>query len=190
MSRTVVLFATSNRGKLQEAKQVLEPLGFEVKGYDGKGTEIQADTTAEVAAHTAREAARRAGEPVIVEDAGLFVEALKGFPGVYSAYALKTIGVAGVVTLLEGSRSRKARFISSVAYCEPGGEPRVFDGTVEGRISRGPRGAEGFGFDPIFIPRGKARTFGELTLEEKCAVSHRGKALRAFARWYASRGKP
>lgn len=189
-NRTRILFATSNPGKLEEARKVLAPMGFIVEGYDGKGTEIQADTTREVAAHTAMGAAARAGRPVIVEDAGLFVDGLKGFPGVYSAYALRTIGLDGLVRLLGGSRSRRASFVSSVAYCEPGGKPEVFDGSVRGTIALQPRGSRGFGFDPIFVPSGRRRTFGELSIEEKCRVSHRSRALRKFAAWYSSRLRP
>jgi len=186
--RTVVLFATSNKGKLEEARQVLGPLGFTVRGRDAKGTEIQADTTAEVAARSSREAADKLRRAVIVEDAGLFVDELGGFPGVYSAYALRTIGLGGIITLLRGSRSRRAKFVSSVAYCEPGGRPEVFDGSVSGVIADGPRGSGGFGFDPIFVPDGYEQTFGQLTLEAKCRISHRGEALRQFARWHASHG--
>jgi XTP/dITP diphosphohydrolase len=181
---TPILFATSNRGKLDEAKQVLGPLGFSVQSHGGKGIEIQADTTSEVAAYSVRQAAKKARQPILVEDAGLFVDALGGFPGVYSAYVLKTLGVDGIIVLLEKSRSRSAKFVSSVAYCEPQGEPSVFDGSVSGIISDGPRGNGGFGFDPIFVPDGQKLTFGEFTLEDKCAVSHRGDALRKFARWW------
>ncbi|HUI00246.1 MAG TPA: XTP/dITP diphosphatase [Nitrososphaerales archaeon] len=187
--RTRLLFATSNRGKLEEARSVLGPLGFSVEGCDAKGVEIQADTTAEVAANSAAAAASKLGEPVLVEDAGLFVDALGGFPGVYSAYALKTIGLRGVVALTKGSGSRAARFVSSVAYCEPGREPVVFEGSVRGRVAAKPRGSGGFGFDPIFVPDGSRSTFGEITLDEKCMVSHRGRALRKFAEWYLAEGR-
>jgi len=182
-----LLFATSNPGKLAEARQVLQPLGFSVESCDAKGVEIQADTTAEVAAYSSRAAAKKLGKPLIVEDAGLFVEALGGFPGVYSAYALRTIGLEGIIALLRRSQSRKAKFVSSVAYCEPGGEPMVFEGSVRGTIADAPKGSGGFGFDPIFIPRGGKKTFGQVTIEEKGALSHRGAALRKFARWRLGR---
>ncbi len=187
-----ILFATSNRGKMEEALQILRPYGIPLQQYDGKGTEIQADTTSEVAAYTSREAASRAGRAVLVEDAGFFVDSLNGFPGVYSAYVFKTLGVRGVLTLLNrsskrGPTSRKARFVSSVAYCEPGGEPSVFEGSVSGTVAARPKGTKGFGFDPIFVPEGRDLTFGELTLDEKCAVSHRAVALRRFANWYSAR---
>jgi XTP/dITP diphosphohydrolase len=185
------LFATSNRGKMEEALQILAPFGISIEQYDGKGTEIQADTTSEVASYAAREAAKRAGRAILVEDAGLFVDSLGGFPGVYSAYALKTIGIKGILALLGPSngetKSRTARFVSSVAYCELGGEPSVFEGSVSGSISGGPKGAGGFGFDPIFVPDGEELTFGELSQEVKCAISHRADALTKFAKWYQTR---
>jgi len=185
----VVLFATSNPGKLKEARSILAPYGLEVEGLDAKGTEIQADTTAEVAASSAKAAAERVGRPVLVEDAGLFVDSLRGFPGVYSAYVLKTLGVQGLLTLMTGRRGRGARFSSAVAYCEPSGEPRVFEGVVVGRIAAAPAGRNGFGFDPVFIAEGERKTFGELTTEAKSRLSHRGEAMRKFAAWYVSRAR-
>jgi len=185
-----VLFATSNRGKLEEALAILAPLGISVEQYDGKGTEIQADTNSEVAAYASRGAAKTAGTAVLVEDAGLYVESLRGFPGPYSAYAFKTIGVAGIIALLRSSpKKRAARFVSSLAYCEPRGEPVPFEGSVLGTIATRPRGTRGFGFDPIFVPDGGAKTFGELNLEEKCAVSHRADSMKKFAKWYLSRDR-
>ncbi len=185
-----VLFATSNRGKLQEARAILAPFGISVEQYDGKGVEIQADTTKEVAAYASKGAAGTAARAVLVEDAGLFVESLHGFPGPYSAYAFKTIGVAGIIALLRSSPGgRAATFVSSLAYCEPGGEPTLFEASVRGTITTKPRGTKGFGFDPIFIPDSGGRTFGELTVDEKCSVSHRAGSMRKFAKWYLSRGR-
>jgi XTP/dITP diphosphohydrolase len=183
-----VLFATSNHGKLEEARAILAPYGISVEQYDGKGIEIQADTTKEVAAYASKGAANTAGRAVLVEDAGLFVESLEGFPGPYSAYAFKTIGVAGIIALLRLSRrGRAAKFVSSLAYCHPLGEPTLFEASVQGTIATKPRGTKGFGFDPIFIPDGGDRTFGELTVEEKSSVSHRAGSMKKFAKWYLSR---
>jgi XTP/dITP diphosphohydrolase len=168
---------------------ILRPYGLKVESVDAKGEEIQADSTAEVAAHSAKAAAAKLGRPVLVEDAGLSVDSLEGFPGPYSAYALRTIGIAGLVKLLGSSSKRGAHFTSSVAYCEPSKSPQVFEGTVEGRIARSPAGKNGFGFDPIFVAEGQRKTFGELTTEEKSGLSHRGAALRKFAAWYASQAK-
>jgi XTP/dITP diphosphohydrolase len=185
-----VVFATSNRGKLEEARAILAPFGISVEGYDGKGTEIQADTTSEVASYASRGAAKAAGKAVLVEDAGLYVESLNGFPGPYSAYAFKTIGVSGIIALLRPSpRRRAAKFVSSLAYCEPLGEPVLFEGSALGTIAMRARGTKGFGFDPIFIPEGGRKTFGELTIGEKSAVSHRADSMKKFAKWYLSRDR-
>jgi len=187
-----VLFATSNRAKLEEARVILAPFGISLRSYDGKGIEIQADTNAEVASYASRSAALKAGGPVIVEDAGLYVQSLGGFPGPYSAYVFKTIGTKGVGSLLQTAArqtERTAAFVSSVAYCEPGREPVLFEGKVEGTVAKNPRGDRGFGFDPIFVPKRGSRTFGELTLQEKCRVSHRGIAMRRFAEWFLSRDR-
>ena len=187
-SRSVV-FATSNRGKLEEALTILAPFGISVERYDGKGVEIQADSTSEVAAYASRGAAKTAGKAVLVEDAGLRIESLGGFPGPYSAYAFRTIGVAGVIAMLRPSpQNRAAEFVSSLAYCEPLGEPALFEGRARGTITTEPRGTKGFGFDPIFVPDGGRKTFGELTIGEKCAVSHRADSMKKFAKWYLSRG--
>jgi XTP/dITP diphosphohydrolase len=179
-----VAFATSNRGKIEEARIALSPFGIAVRPFNGKGLEVQAETVSEVAAFSARVASRRYRRALIVEDAGLFVDSLQGFPGPFSSYVHKTLGIAGLLSLLEGARSRRASFKSAVAYCDPAGEPRVFEGIVTGRISRSPSGDNGFGFDPVFVPTGSRRSMGQLTLGEKCAVSHRGAALRKFAAWY------
>jgi len=185
-----VVFATSNRGKLEEARAILAPFGISVEGYDGKGIEIQADTTSEVASYASRGAAKEAGRAVLVEDAGLYVEALNGFPGPYSAYAFKTIGVAGIISLLRPSPGKRAaKFVSSLAYCEPLGEPVLFEGSALGAIATKPRGTNGFGFDPIFVPRGGRKTFGELTIDEKSALSHRADSMKKFAKWYLSRDR-
>jgi XTP/dITP diphosphohydrolase len=186
-----VVFATSNRGKLGEARAILAPYGISVEGFNGKGVEIQADSTSEVAAYASRGAAKTAGKAVLVEDAGLYVESLGGFPGPYSAYAFKTIGVAGIIALLQPSplKKRTAEFVSSLAYCEPLGEPALFEGRARGTIATEPRGRNGFGFDPIFVPDGGRKTFGELTMDEKCAVSHRADSLNKFAKWYLSRDR-
>ena len=137
-----------------------------------------------MAAFSAKVASRTYRRALIVEDAGLFIESLHGFPGPFSSYSYKTLGIGGLLSLLDGTRSRRASFKSAVAYCDPAGEPRVFEGLVTGMISRSPSGANGFGFDPVFVPSGSRRSMGQLTLEEKCEVSHRGEALRKFAAWY------
>jgi len=122
-----------------------------------------------------------------VEDAGLFVEALKGFPGPYSAYVYRTLGTRGILKLMENVEDRAASFRSVVVFSSPEHQPVCFSGEVKGRISMEERGDSGFGFDPIFEPEaGDGRTFAEMTTEEKNRYSHRAEALRRFAKWYSS----
>ena len=137
---------------------------------------MQADTLEEVATFGAKEALLRLGVPLFVEDAGLFVDSLNGFPGPYSAYVYNTIGNEGILKLMYGVEERSAHFISCVCLAYPGGEMHIFEGRVDGRISTMAQGQEGFGFDPIFEVEGIR--FAEMTQEEKNIVSHRGRALR------------
>lgn len=182
-----ISFATGNRGKILEARIILRPFGIVPRAFDGKGVEVQAESVSEVAAYSARVAAVRCARALIVEDAGLFVGALHGFPGPNSSYVFKKIGIDGLLKLLQGEGSRSAVFRSAVAYCEPEGEPVIFEGVVRGKILHSPVGDGGFGFDPVFVPNGKRKSMAQMTLEEKCDVSHRGEAMRKFGSWFASR---
>src|SRR5512136_27508 len=139
-------FVTSNKGKFVEAQAIFGDLVQKNIGY----TEIQADTLEEVVSFGMQEVMARLRGPVIIEDAGLFIDNLKGFPGVYSAYVQKTIGNNGILKLMEGVEDRRAYFKSVVAYAEPRLEPRFFSGVVDGRIGFEARGTRGFGYDPIF----------------------------------------
>jgi len=184
-----IWLVTGNRHKLEEARAAVEPLGVTVEPLDAEKLEIQSESLEEVALHAARIAyASRPKPAVAVEDAGLFVEALKGFPGPYSSYAYKTIGLEGLLKLLEGVERRRACFKSAVALVGPGYE-RVFTGQACGSITREPRGSKGFGFDPIFAPEGEERTFAEMSVEEKGRYSHRAKAFRAAAEWLLRRAE-
>jgi XTP/dITP diphosphohydrolase len=184
----VVFFATGNIHKFNEVRSILTKLDIAVGMLRMKDTEIQSDSLAEIAQESARDVFKRCNLPVIVEDAGLFINALKGFPGPYAAYTYKTIGNKGLLKLLQGAENRKARFKSAIAYCESENTaPVVFEGEAEGEITVAERvgnGKSGFGFDPIFKPDGSAKTFAEMSLEEKNCFSHRAKAVRKFAEWY------
>lgn len=117
---------------------------------------------------------------LIADDSGLFIDSLGGFPGVYSAYAYKTIGNDGILRLMVGVEDRRARFECVLGFIQPGSEPILFKGISEGTISKEKKGAEGFGFDPIFIPVGYDLTFAELPMGEKNKISHRGRAFERF----------
>ena len=174
-------FITSNPGKVEEARKYFEPLGVEVYQLHFPYPEIQADTLEEVAEYGAKWLAERIEGPFFLDDSGLFINALNGFPGVYSAYVYKTLGIDGILKLLEGEADRSAYFKSVIAYWDGG--LHIFTGIVEGEIIHEKRGSGGFGFDPVFRPSGFEETFAEMTTEEKNEISHRGRALKAFAEW-------
>ena len=179
-------FATTNAGKLHEAREYLSPIVGEVTQFDYDYVEIQADDLVPIAAHGAREAFEAADGPVIVDDSGLFVDALGGFPGPYSSYVDATIGYERVSELARATDDRRARFRAVVAYCD-GNRVETFEGAVPGEIVE-PRGEGGFGYDPIFEHDGT--TFAEMDTERKNAVSHRGRALAALADWLAEDRPP
>lgn len=118
--------------------------------------------------------------PLFIDDSGLFVDALKGFPGVYSSYVFKTLGCEGILRLMEGVEGRGARFECCIGYMEPGGDPYIAKGVAHGTISRGMAGTGGFGYDPIFVPEGGSRTYAQIDVAEKNTLSHRGRAMAKF----------
>jgi XTP/dITP diphosphohydrolase len=183
--RRLIFFATGNIHKFNEARRILREYNIAVAMIKVKTLEVQSDDIEEIARLSAIDAARKTNLPVIVEDAGLFIDALNGFPGPYSSYVYRTIGKEGIIKLLEGVSNREAYFRSVVAFCDPKGNAICFDGIVKGKITMEPRGSSGFGFDPIFEPAEKpGETFGEMSIENKNRFSHRAKALRKFAEWY------
>jgi len=175
-------FATTNEGKLDEARAHLRGVA-DVEQFDYDYLEIQSDDLAAIAARGARESFEALGdsEPVIVDDAGLFIRAVGGFPGPYSAYVESTLGVERVWTLARDLEDRRAAFRSVVAYADQDGV-ETFEGTVRGTLVA-PRGEGGFGYDPIFEYDGT--TFAEMTTDEKNAISHRARALSKLADWLA-----
>ena len=150
-----ITYVTGNKAKIASARQVLEPLGFEVDNIKMDTPEIQADDVIEVSKYSAKWAAEKLNQPVLKNDSGLFVEAFNGFPGVYTHYAEDTIGEDGLLKLMEGVENRNAYFKESIAYCEPGCEPVVFEGTTKGRIDTKKSGTNGWSWDYIFIPEGE-----------------------------------
>ncbi len=177
---------TGNPHKVEELGAVLSKYGVELYQLPGEKLEIQSETLEEIALRAAREAYSRLRTPLAVDDSGLFVDSLRGFPGPYSSYAYKTIGVEGLLKLMSNSRNRRACFKAAIAVVVPPFE-KVFTGRVCGVIAEEPRGSGGFGFDPIFVPdEGDGRTFAEMSLDEKNALSHRARAARALGEWLQS----
>ncbi len=175
-------FVTSNKHKLEEAAKIMKLYGIELYMVPAAKSEVQASRLEDVALLAARYAYEELRKPLIVEDAGLFIDALKGFPGPYSSFVFKTVGVNGILKLMNGVDDRRARFKAAVAYIDGNCEV-VFTGEVEGTITLEPRGTKGFGFDPIFVPLGEKRTFAEMSVDEKNRYSHRAKALRKLGSW-------
>ena len=177
-----VLFASSNKNKYEEAKAILSKFGISLKFFRCILQEMQADTLEEVAFHKALDAFSRCCKPVIIEDDGLFINSLKGFPGPYSSFVFKTLGNEGILKLLKLKRS--ATFQSVIAYCERKNDVQLFNAAVSGKISQKPTGKK-WGYDPIFIPKDQTKTYAQL--EEKNLVSHRYLAIKKFANWYLYR---
>ena len=169
---------TSNPNKAREAAEIL---GMELKSVALDLHEPQSLDVVEVAAvkaAAAREALDEPEHPVIVEDSGLVIEAWNGLPGALTKWFLQSVGNEGLLRMLSTEENRSARAVSAVAVAVVDGSVRVFVGEVEGSIAPAPRGSEGFGWDPIFVPEGYAKTYAELgALKHK--DSHRARALRA-----------
>jgi len=186
MSLRRLIFVTGNKHKFEEASVALKPLGITLEPVDVEKIEIQSDSLEDIAVHAAISAYKKLQRPLVVEDAGLFIESLNGFPGPFSSYVYKTIGIRGVLKLLDGVENRRAVFVSVVALILSEERIHSFRGEVRGYISHEPRGDKGFGFDPIFVPEGYDRTFGELDIVTKTSISHRGKAFRKLGEWILS----
>lgn len=162
-----ITYVTGNWAKIASAKQALEPLGYEVENIKMETPEIQADDVTEVSKYSAKWAAEKLKKAVLKNDSGLFVNALGGFPGVYTHYADDTIGVNGLLKLMKGMTDRSAYFKETISYCEPGKEPVVFEGITKGSIATRKSGKYGWSWDFVFIPEGETKTLGCFPDEER-----------------------
>lgn len=185
--RPVVVVATRNEDKLRELLAVLADAAYDLVPLDAAApglaeVEETGTTFAENARRKAVAASRATGRVAVGEDSGLVVDALDGFPGVRSARIPGAAGAAArnaaVLDRLQGvpDARRTARMVSAIAIATPDGRTWVVEGECPGRIAREPRGAGGFGYDPIFFVPALGKTLGECTPAEKHAVSHRGRA--------------
>lgn len=173
-------FVSSNHDKFKEVRRILGGMNIGISYHEAVLTEIQSDSLERIALAKAAAARDVAGGAVLVEDDGLFIESLNGFPGPYSSYVFDTIGNAGMLALVQGDR--RAHFRSVVAYADDS-KIRIFKGEVRGRIADAACGS-GWGYDPIFAPDGADGTFAQA---DKDLFSHRGAALSAFTEWYGGR---
>ena len=184
------VLATHNPGKLREMGEILRDLGVEVVSPAALGIPVDVEETGttflENALLKAKAICRAANLPAIADDSGLCVDALNGAPGVYSArYGGEGLDDRGRCMLLlnsmRGATTRAAHFSCAVACVFPNGDTLTAEGRCDGFIAYAPLGDGGFGYDPVFLLPGTGKTFGQLSQEEKSAVSHRGKALKEFA---------
>ncbi|MGY5871652.1 MAG: RdgB/HAM1 family non-canonical purine NTP pyrophosphatase [Candidatus Thorarchaeota archaeon] len=185
MSRDSIVLVTQNKHKLAELTPLFEEYGLPFETTKLEKLEIRSDDVEEIAGAAAKHAFMILGKPVVLDDTGFFVSALKDFPGAYAAFALKAIGYQGILKLLDGVEDRSARFVTAVGFYD-GTHLKTFVGEMHGTISEHPSGSEGFGYDPIFIPKGFTETYADLTFSEKISISHRSKAFRKFLEWGTS----
>lgn len=179
-----ILFVTRNTDKFQEAHSILSERGVRVEMLRVPKLEVQSNSVSEVARRAAAILVDEGYSPVLVEDTGLFIYALEGFPGPYSSYVKATIGNNGLLKLMNTVADRAAVFRCAVAFSRTGDQPSIFEGEAQGRIAFSERGIR-WGFDPIFEPReGGGLTYAEMTTERKNQISHRRRALEAFLNWY------
>lgn len=180
--REPLRFATSNPGKLREARELLhvpiEPIDTEIE-------EIQAGSIAEIALHKLDQARRLVPGPVFVEDVALGFDSLGGFPGPYVKWLIRASGGEGVGKIAAGLDDTRGAAICHLAFWD-GETARSFVGECRGRLLAAPRGVGGFGWDAWFLPDGETLTYAEMTSEAKAKVSHRAKAYRLFAEFLLS----
>ncbi len=168
------MIVTSNKGKFLEYYQLFRENGFELKHYNLKYPEEQLGSIDEVARRSLYYLTGIIKEEFFIDDSGLFIDSLNGFPGVYSSYVQSTIGNKGILKLMRNETNRNALFKTSIAYYD--GDIHIFNGETRGLISTEERGKNGFGYDPIFIPYGEEMTYAEMETIEKNRISHRYKA--------------
>lgn len=196
-----VVVASHNAGKVREIRDLLEPLGCTIvsaQELDLPEPEEDGETFEENAVIKARAAANASGLPALSDDSGLCVDALDGKPGIHSArwagpdkdfaLAMRNIEEALQAARADTPERRGARFVAVLCLAFPDGETHLFRGEIEGRMVWPPRGDQGFGYDPVFLPEGHQRTFGEMSAQEKhgwrrgsaVALSHRARAFKAL----------
>lgn len=193
----LLVIATHNKGKLAEIDELLQPFHIDVVGAGTVGLPEPEETGASFEANAglkAHAAADGSGLPALADDSGLVVPALGGEPGIYSARWAGprrdfSIAMRTVEDRLQGKSDRRAHFVAALALAWPDGHAEVFRGEAHGVLIWPPRGTKGFGYDPMFLPDGYERTFGELDPAEKHRISHRADAFRKLAAaCFASQG--
>ncbi len=183
-------FATGNDSKVKEFKNALESFEVTLKRIDIDLAEMDHEDVEKVSRRKAVDAYNESNieEPVMVEDSGLYVSALGGFPGSVSSYFFEKCGNHGLLKLLKDIGERDAYFKTSIAiYFPEKDDTKTLSGVCKGRISRKIRGDSGFGYDPVFIPEGRNKTFAE-DFSVKEEISHRKKAIEKLKKYLEEKG--
>ena len=176
-----LFFVSSNNHKFTEAERILSNLGLEISLFKTTLEEIQSNSLGEIAKRKALDAYSKVQKPVIIEDDGLFIDSLDGFPGPYSSYVYDTIGNKGIMSLLEKIELRTAQFVAIIAYCNGVDDVQLFESSIPGKISLFIEEG-GWGYDPIFIPDGESKTYANVSDKDK--FSHRSASLKKFSDWF------
>ncbi|MGY5874356.1 MAG: RdgB/HAM1 family non-canonical purine NTP pyrophosphatase [Candidatus Thorarchaeota archaeon] len=178
-----VILATQNQHKLAELNPLFSEFGVPYETTPIDKMEVRSDDVEVVAREAARHAYSQLNRAVVVDDTGLWIDSLGGFPRAYPAFVLQTIGIEGILKLMEDEPVRTAVFVTSVGFADED-DIKTFVGRMDGTISTSPKGLGGFGYDPIFIPTDDTRTYAQLSMDEKVRISHRTKAFRKFLTWF------
>jgi len=191
------VLATANPGKIREMREIFAGSGIETATRLELGIDVEVEETGstfiENALLKAKAICGASGLPAIADDSGLMVDALGGAPGVYSS-SYGGDGLDGaeryryLLENMRGVEDRSAKFVCTIACAFPDGSIVTAAGECRGAIAKAPRGAGGFGYDPVFLVHGKDRTMAELAPDEKNKVSHRGEAIRRFLYEIRERG--
>tara|TARA_B100000686_G_scaffold125449_1_gene132928 strand:+ start:1609 stop:2169 length:561 start_codon:yes stop_codon:yes gene_type:complete len=176
-----LFFASSNSHKFEEVQRIFSKIGLNINHSKVDLEEIQSDSLSEIARRKALDAFSKVGKPVIIEDDGLFINSLGGFPGPYSSYVYDTIGNKGIIQLLQNYEHRNAKFVAIIAFCNGADQVKLFESTISGNISKEIEDG-GWGYDPIFIPNGETKTYANVS--DKDELSHRSTSLKKFADWF------
>ena len=178
-----------NTGKIKEIRRYLYPMGYDLEILEGDFIEIQSETLEEVLYYGLKryEEDHELRDPFIKDDSGLFIDALSGFPGVYSSYVQKTVGNDGILSIMDGIEGRGATFRTVVGLRIPGSGTSLFRGECKGTIATGSHGDGGFGYDPIFKPEGEDLTFAQMSTDEKNSMSHRTRAIEGLMDYLKNR---
>lgn len=173
-------FITSNKNKVLEGDVICSPSGIKLIQENREYEEKRGESCEEIVLKAIEEISRNYKEKFIIEDSGIFIEKLNDFPGTYSKWVYQKIDCEGILKLMNGMENRNAKFVSVIGYFD-GKDIFIYRGEVEGTIAHEIKGEKGFGYDPLFIPKGYKLTFAENSTL-KHSLSHRTRAFQAFAK--------